>query len=73
MENEVKEEINLSKCSVCQEIKTRIQNGKYPDGRNKKWVNEKGELWVGRKCSDCVKSAMKDRMRKFRSKDESND
>lgn len=71
MENDVKEESNLSKCSAeCQEIKPRIQNGKYPDGRNKKWVNEKGELWIGRKCPDCVKSSMKARMRAFRAKDE---
>lgn len=69
MENEESKEINLSKCSKCQDIKPRIQNGKYPDGRNKKWVNEKGELWVGRKCPDCVKSSMKERMRKFRSKE----
>lgn len=63
-------EANLSKCSgPCGEIKPRIQNGKYPDGRNKKWVNEKGELWVGRRCPDCVKSSMKERMRKFRSKE----
>ena len=69
MEKEVKEEVNLSKCSCCQEIKPRIQAGKYPDGRNKKWVNEVGELWVGRRCAQCVKSSMKVRMQKFRSKE----
>ena len=71
MENELetKKEENLSKCSSCQEIKPRIQDGKYPDGRNKKWVNEKGELWVGRKCSDCVRSNMKSRMQVIRKKD----
>jgi hypothetical protein len=61
------EEINKSKCSSCQEIKDRIQNGKYPDNRNKKWVDERGLLWVGRKCPDCVKSGMKTRMQKLRS------
>lgn len=68
--SEQKKEINLSKCSACQEIKPRIQAGKYPDGRNKKWVNEQGILWVGRKCPDCVKSQMKVRMQKFRSKEQ---
>lgn len=68
-EIEVKQEINLSKCSCCQEIKTRTQQGFYPDGRNKKWVDDKGELWVGRKCPNCVKVQMKDRMRKFRIKE----
>ena len=61
------EESNLSKCSCCQEIKPRIQNGKYPDNINKKWINEKGELYVGRKCPDCVRAGMKSRMKKLRS------
>lgn len=69
MENEEKKESNLSKCSVCQEIKPRIMIGKYPDGRNKKYADESGSLYVGRKCPDCVKSSMKTRMRKFRAKD----
>lgn len=60
------EEANKSKCSKCQEIKTRIQDGKYPDGKNKKWVDEVGDLWVGRKCPLCVKDHMKGRMAKLR-------
>lgn len=62
------EEINKSKCSNCQDIKTRIQDGKYPDGINKKWVDEEGKCWVGRKCPLCVKTGMKVRMSLFRSK-----
>jgi hypothetical protein len=65
-EREVKEESNLSKCSKCQEIKVRTQDGFYPDNRNKRWIDENGELWVGRKCSSCVKSHMKGRMSKLR-------
>lgn len=65
---EESKEINLSKCSSCQNIKTRIMVGKYPDGRNKKWADEDGDLWVGRKCPACVKSHMKVRMQKLRSK-----
>ena len=61
------EEINQSKCTgKCQSIKTRIQDGKYPDGKNKKWVDEKGQLWVGRRCPECVKDSMKSRMQKLR-------
>jgi hypothetical protein len=63
---ETKEEINLSKCSGCQEIKTRIQDGKYPDGRNKKWVDEHGKTWVGRRCPECVVLSMKGRMKSLR-------
>ena len=66
MENEKKEESNLSKCSKCQEIKLRKQNGFYPDGRNKRWENEDGECWIGRKCPSCVISHMKGRMARLR-------
>jgi len=69
MENlEVKNEENVCTCAVCQEPKKRIQAGKYPDNRNKRWVDDKGDLWVGRKCPECVRSAMKARMQKLRSR-----
>lgn len=60
------EEINKSKCSCCQDIKTRIQDGKHPDGVNKKWVDEHGKKWNGRKCPSCVVKNMKGRMQKLR-------
>lgn len=60
------EEINKSKCSRCQDIKTRIQDGKYPDGRNKRWVDESGKCWIGRRCPECVIREMKGRMQKLR-------
>lgn len=66
---ESKGELNLSKCSICGEIKPRICIGKYPDNKNKKYIDDKGSLYVGRKCPECVKSHMKNRMREFRSKD----
>lgn len=65
---EEKKELNLSKCSNCNEIKPRICVGKFPDGRNKKYEDEQGNPYVGRKCPECVKNSMKDRMRKFRNK-----
>lgn len=68
---EESKEKNLSKCSSCQEIKTRICVGKFPDGRNKKYADEEGKPWVGRKCPSCVKNGMKARMREFRAKDKS--
>jgi hypothetical protein len=66
MSEEKKEESNLSKCSKCQEIKLRKQNGFYPDGRNKRWENEDGECWIGRRCPSCVQSHMKNRMKVLR-------
>lgn len=64
---EESKEANLSKCTGCQDIKHRIQNGKQPDGINKVWVDENGKKWNGRKCPDCVVTGMKSRMSKLRS------
>jgi type II secretory ATPase GspE/PulE/Tfp pilus assembly ATPase PilB-like protein len=60
------EEINKSKCTKCQEIKNRIQNGKQPDGINKRWVDENGKSWNGRRCPECTISGMKVRMKELR-------
>lgn len=61
-----KQESNLSKCTGCQGIKTRIQNGKQPDNINKRWVDEHGKNWNGRRCPDCAVKGMKSRMQKLR-------
>ena len=63
------EESNLSKCRCCGEIKPRIQDGKYFDNKNKRWRDDKGQLWSGRRCGDCQKLEMKKRMQKKRSKE----
>lgn len=60
------EESNKSKCTGCQEIKIRTQEGKHPDGVNKLWVDENGKRWNGRRCPTCVVSSMKVRMIKLR-------
>ena len=61
-------EQNLSTCRVCGENKERIQDGKYGESRNKRWKDEKGQLWRGRVCPDCHKSEMKSRMSTSRKK-----
>lgn len=47
------EEVNLTKCKKCAEIKHRIQMGKFKNGRDKKWVDESGRQWVGHTCPSC--------------------
>lgn len=67
-EKEVAPEVNESLCRFCGEIKTRKFKGFYGYSKNKRWVNENDELWVGRRCPDCVRLNMKGRMAKSRSK-----
>jgi hypothetical protein len=55
MENE----IDISKCSgVCGKLKLRKHVGTF-DGKNKRFVDESGRLWNGRKCPDCHKNKVK--------------
>lgn len=66
------EEINLSTCrGPCGELKTRKQDGEF-DSKNKRWVDETGRQWNGRKCPDCVvklnKEAQKERRTKSKQK-----
>lgn len=53
------QESNLKKCKVCNELKTRIQLGKFTNGRDKKWVDETGKQWSGHICSSCNVSRVK--------------
>lgn len=59
-------ETNRRHCKVCGELKTRVTSDKYPNGRDKKHVDEHGKLWSGNSCPDCHKKnvlAMKKRKR----------
>lgn len=66
-EKEEAPEANISLCRYCGHIKPRILAGKYGNSRNKRWKDDKGSLWVGRRCPDCVRSNMKKRMANGRS------
>lgn len=65
------EEINLSTCRICGQIKTRKQAGEF-DSKNKRWIDETDRQWNGRKCPDCVvelnKTAQKERRDKAKQK-----
>jgi hypothetical protein len=46
-------EANLRVCKKCNETKMRIQDGKYPNGKNKRWRDESGKEWSGNVCGSC--------------------
>lgn len=46
-------EANKRKCKMCGEIKNRIQDDKFPNGINKKWLDENGKQWMGNSCPPC--------------------
>lgn len=59
----------LAICSVCQLQKVRNAAGKFPNGRDTKYVNEKERSWNGKKCPDCQGKKMGARMKAKRAKD----
>lgn len=46
-------------CKICRQVKNRIQNGKYPNGKDKRWVDETGSQWNGAVCPSCQKLKVK--------------
>lgn len=56
-------------CRKCGEIKIRNQIGMYPNGRDKKYADEHGNLWSGRQCPECQKLKMRSHMKAKRNPD----
>jgi hypothetical protein len=59
-------EINKRLCKCCGQLRQRIEDGKYPNGKNKKWRDEDGKLWSGSVCGQCNNGRAKEVMRKAR-------
>lgn len=47
-------ETNKRICKRCNKIKDRIQAGKFPNNKDKKWVDDTGKQWSGSMCPACV-------------------
>ncbi len=62
-------EVNRKKCKVCGEEKNRIAAGKFPNNRDKRWIQDDGKLWNGLTCGDCNVKASFNKMRKHRGKE----
>ena len=60
------QEKNKRLCKRCSQLKERIEDGKYPNGRDKKWRDESGKLWSGNICGECNNSRSKEIMRTTR-------
>lgn len=60
-------EKNLRHCRNCGTLKLRIQKDKYPNKKDKRWVDNKGCQWSGHICGDCKREQSKLTMRRIRS------
>lgn len=52
------------KCKHCGLTKTRYLAGRYPSGKDKRWVDEQGREFSGLTCSQCVVDKARERQRK---------
>lgn len=52
------------KCKLCFNIVARINEGKFPSARDKKYVDLNGSLWNGSKCPSCVRLISRSRYKR---------
>ena len=62
------QEVDVSQCRKCGKLEVRRQDGYFPDGRNKRFVNAEGKQWSGRACPDCVCKRVKEQVKEKRQK-----
>lgn len=64
----MEDEINVSTCRKCEKPEVRKQDGYFPDGRNKRYVDANGAQWSGRACPACVRKRVKEQVKDKRQK-----
>lgn len=60
------EELDVSQCRKCGKLEVRRQDGYFPDGRNKRFVNAENAQWSGRSCPNCVRKRVKEQIKQRR-------
>lgn len=50
-------------CKACKIIKSRIPDGNFRNGKNKKWRDDDNLLWSGSTCGTCNQERLKEVMR----------
>ena len=60
------EESNKTMCKTCRIIKTRTLDDKFPNRKDKRWIDEHMKLWNGQNCPSCHAEKMKHHVKKVR-------
>jgi len=66
---EIKKPDTFRECKKCKKLVVRNPAGKFPSGRDTKYVNDKDRQWSGLECPTCVKERMGKHMKAKRNKD----
>lgn len=64
----MEQEVDICQCRKCGKLEVRKQDGYFPDGRNKRFVNLEGAQWNGRKCPGCQQKNSKVHIQEKRKK-----
>lgn len=56
-------EINKRVCKKCKLEKDRIHSGRYPNGKDVKYIGDGGLEWSGNTCPTCHKENVKEKLR----------
>lgn len=59
-------EKNLRLCKICELLRIRINDGRFPNGKNKRFRDEQGNLWSGNVCGECNKKRIAEAMARKR-------
>lgn len=67
-DNNPQKESSVIRCTYCGNTHTRYLAGRYPNGKDKKWVDENGREFSGRTCPSChaSRAALNGRLRRTR-------
>lgn len=57
------EEKNIRQCKKCNQLRPRVYDGKFPDGKNNRWLDDTGRLWNGNTCGQCHNTKMSNHMK----------
>jgi hypothetical protein len=61
-------EVDVCQCRKCGKLEVRRQDGYFPDGRNKRFINDEGKQWSGRACPGCVLLRVRTQVKERRQK-----
>lgn len=56
-------------CKKCKVIKKRYLDGKYPNGKDKRWIDETGGEYSGSTCPPCHRKVCKEANKRRRLKE----
>ncbi len=59
-------ESNLNKCKVCLELRVKTEDGKFPNGKTKRYLDQFGKIWNGKVCPQCNRNRAKNTMKSIR-------